>query len=144
MPTQDRAKREQPNSLRLALEWEPQVRNLNRLAGIGPRNSWVEVTDGTFTARFGPWRVRTPVANIKSTEVTGPYHLVRVAGGPRLSLGDQGLTFAGTTRRGLCLTFHEPVRGIGLLRHPELTVTVTEPDRLTAALEESGAVLLGA
>ena len=43
------------------------------------------------------------------------------------SLADRGVTFATNSRRGLCVSFVEPVHGIeptGVLRHPAATVTV--------------------
>jgi hypothetical protein len=71
--------------------------------------------------------------------VTGPYALLKTAGPARLAITDRGLTFATNGDRGVRLTFATPVRGLdplGLLRHPELTVTVADPDRLTALLKE--------
>jgi len=46
-----------------------------------------------------------------------------------LAIIDLGLTFATTDPQGVLITFAKPVRGLdpfGLLRHPELTVTVRE------------------
>ena len=37
--------------------------------------------------------------------------------------------------RGAFITFHEPVSGIGRLRHPNLTVTVLDVDGLIAAID---------
>ena len=55
------------------------------------------------------------------------------AGPAHLSFADRGVTFATTTRKGVCFTLREPVPGIapfGLLPHPGVTVTVAEPERL--------------
>ena len=52
---------------------------------------------------------------------------------------DRGLTFAGTDRAGVCISFRDPVRGVepfGFVRHPALTVTVAEPDALIEVLRE--------
>lgn len=109
--------------------------------GVTARRARVEHGDGRFVARFGPWVVDTPLANVASAEVTGPYTWFKVAGPAHLSLEDRGLTFATTDRRGACLSFHEPVGGIdpwGRIRHPGLTVTVAEPQRLVDLLS-SGA-----
>ena len=60
--------------------------------------------------------------------------------GARLSLADRGLTFGTVATRGVCIQFREPVRGIeptGLLRHPNLTVTVAEPDLLVTRLRQA-------
>lgn len=101
--------------------------------GVTARRARVELHDERFVARFGPWVVDTPLANVASAEVTGPYTWFKVAGPAHLSVKDRGLTFATTDRQGVCLSFHEPVGGIdpwGRIRHPGLTVTVAEPGRL--------------
>jgi hypothetical protein len=110
------------------------------LLGVRPSSSGVWVDDDVVTATFGPWTLRTPTSNVASAEVTGPYEAWKAAG-LRLSLADRGLTFGTTTRGGVCLSFHEPVPGIepaGLLRHPSLTVTVSEPGLLVDRLREVG------
>jgi hypothetical protein len=99
----------------------------------------VQVDAGEFAIRFGWWRLRTPVANIVGTVVTGPFGFLRTAGPAHLSIADLGLTCATNGERGLCVRFAEPVSGIapfGLLRHPAVTVTVAEPERLAALLAE--------
>jgi hypothetical protein len=67
---------------------------------------------------------------------------VKTAGPAHVSLVDRGLTFASTGRRGVCIRFFEPVRGIeplGVIRHPSLTVTVREPDALQTLLDRASA-----
>ena len=88
-------------------------------------------------ARFGMWGLRTPLANIAGVELTGPYAFVKTAGPARLGVTDQGLTFATNGERGVLITFREKVHSSGpfrLLQHPELTVTVAEPERLVELL----------
>jgi hypothetical protein len=105
--------------------------------GVTPSTAVVVLDNGAFRARFGPWRVSTPLANIVAAEVTGPYRRIKTAGPARLSFSDRGLTFATNSRRGVCLTFAQPVAGLeptGRLRHPNLTVTVADPAGLVAAL----------
>jgi len=108
----------------------PPVRRL-----LGARAGLELDADG-LRVRFGPWLVETPLRNLAGAEATGPYRAFRVFG-VRLSLADRGLTFGTTTQGGVCLRFREPVRGIdpwGLLRHPGLTVTVSEPDLVAEAV----------
>src|SRR5687768_3087998 len=108
-----------------------------RAFGIGPARAWVDVGDETLDVRFGPWRVSTPLANVTDVAVTGPYAFWKTAGPARLAITDRGLTFATNGDRGVLLSFRTPVRGLdplGVLRHPELTVTVAEVDRLAALL----------
>lgn len=106
-----------------------------RLLGIRPGTCWVEVGDARLDVRFGRWRVRTPLANIAETSAAGPFKAYRAIG-PRLSLADRGLTLGTTPRAGVCLQLHEPV-GVLFghhLRHPNLTVTVADPQALVATL----------
>lgn len=105
-----------------------------RLFGITPASAWVEVDDDELRARYGRWRLSTPLANIAAVEVTGPYAFIKTAGPPRLGVTDLGLTFASNGDRGVLISFHKKVVGLGGLRHPELTVTVAEPDELAGEL----------
>jgi hypothetical protein len=118
--------------------FSPLVAPFSALAGVLPSTARVEVDDDELRIDFGPWwRLRTPLGNVAGAEVTGPYQLVKVAGPPRLSLRDRGVTFATTTARGVCIRFHEPVPAIdplGRIRHPAATVTVDDPDGLVAVL----------
>lgn len=105
--------------------------------GVVPAKAGVTVAGAELHARYGPWTVRTPLANIRSCTVTGPYAVAKVIGPARLTLSDRGLTFASNPDLGAFLQFTEPVRGIfpgGWPRHPNLTVTVADPHALAAAL----------
>lgn len=105
--------------------------------GVHPSTCHVELQGTHFSAHYGPWTVSTPLANIASAEVTGPYSWFKVLGPPRLSLGDQSLTFASNPDRGVCIEFYEPVPGVepsGRLRHPTMTVTVDDPEALVRDL----------
>jgi hypothetical protein len=104
---------------------------------ITPARAWVAVSATHFDARFGPWRVSTPLANVRGAEITGPYRFIKTAGPARLAITDRGLTFATNGKHGVRVDFHEPVRGLdplGLLRHPELTVTIEDLEGLIRAL----------
>ena len=88
--------------------------------------------------RFGPWSLRTPLANVAGVDLTGGYAFIKTAGPPHLSLSDRGVTFATNGDRGVCVKFHEPVRGIdptGRIVHPGATMTVVDPDGLAALLQ---------
>jgi hypothetical protein len=102
--------------------------------GITPHNAWVEVGDRDLEVRYGRWRVITPLSNLTTVEITGPYRFVKTAGPPRLGITDLGLTFASNGDRGVLLSFRRKVAGLGPLRHPELTVTVADPQALVAAI----------
>ena len=122
---------------RFPFAFAPAYRRFARAFGITPETAWVEVDDVRFEARFGPWRVTTPLSNVSAVAVTGPYAFWKTAGSARLAITDRGLTFATNGDRGVLISFHTPVSGldpVGVIRHPELTVTVADVDRLAALL----------
>jgi hypothetical protein len=122
---------------RFPFRFDPTYRRLARLFGVTPERAWVDLGEEVLEARYGPWRVRTPMSNIAGAEVTGPYALLKTAGPARLAITDRGLTFASNGDRGVCITFDSPVAGIdraGRIRHPELTLTVLDTDGLMEAL----------
>lgn len=102
--------------------------------GITPGSAWVQVGGDHVEARYGRWRVVTPLSNVKDVEITGPYRFIKTAGPPRLGVTDLGLTFASNGDRGVLLSFREKVAGLGPLKHPELTVTVADPEALAEAV----------
>lgn len=120
--------------------FEPWFRVAAAPFGIRPGTAHVTVVDGRLVARFGPWRVDTPVANVDGWDVTGPFAWWKTIGPAHLSIADRGLTFATNPRRALCIRFREPVGGMDprhRLRHPGLTVTVADVPGLAAALAAS-------
>ena len=118
-------------------DFDPEYQAMALLFGVTPSRTGVEVEDSRFVARYGFWRLETPLDNIAGSETSGPYRIWTTIGPAHLSLVDRGLTFASNRRRGLCITFKEPVPGLeptGRLRHPGLTVTVADVDGLARAL----------
>jgi hypothetical protein len=107
--------------------------------GIRSSTAWVDVGDEQLEARFGPWRVATPLSNVTGVAITGPYAFLKTAGPARLAITDRGLTFATNGDRGVLISFASPIRGldpVGALRHPELTVTVADVNGLAALLHD--------
>lgn len=122
-------------------DFDPAYQAMALLFGVTPSRTGVELLDGRFVARYGFWTLETTMDNIASYEISGPYRIWTTIGPAHLSLADQGLTFASNRRRGLCITFKEPVPGLeptGRLRHPGLTVTVSDVDGLALALASTG------
>ncbi len=120
-------------------DFDPRYRSAARAFGITPERTGVEITADRLNARYGRWRVSTPLSNIASVDITGPYLFVKTAGPARLGITDRGLSFASNGRRGVLITFERPVTGIdpfGIVHHPELTVTVADPEGLAEALRE--------
>jgi hypothetical protein len=122
---------------RFGFAFAPAYRLFARAFGVTPATARVDVGERTLAARFGPWRVSTPLANISGVTVTGPYAFWKTAGPARLAVTDRGLTFATNGDRGVLISFRTPVRGldpVGVLHHPELTVTVADVDELADLL----------
>lgn len=51
-----------------------------QLLGIGPNTAWVEVSGRFLDVRFGLWRLRTPLENLRDVTVTGPYNPLTALG----------------------------------------------------------------
>jgi hypothetical protein len=112
--------------------------------GIDDDRAFVEIEDDRMLrARFGPWLVETPLANVAGACPTGPYSMLKTIGPAHLSLTDRGLTFATNREQGVCIQFRRPVTGLdplGVVLHPALTVTVDDVDALLAELESIPAI----
>jgi hypothetical protein len=94
--------------------------------GIRSGTARVEVTGDEFIALRPRW-VRTPLSNITSARVTGPYVAEGDRSCPPLA-GRSRADLATNSDRGVCVQFARPVTGMdpwGQLRHPPVTVTVT-------------------
>ncbi len=116
---------------------DPSMRRWSRLFLIHPETCALIVDDERAVVVFGRWRLAVQLANIADVAVTGPYTWWKVAGPPRISFADRGATFATTAAAGICLELFEPVPAINplpLLRHPGLTVTVADPERVAEFL----------
>jgi hypothetical protein len=116
-----------------AFEFDPTFRLVLLGLGVTPGSSGVTLDDETFDARFGPFRLRTPVSNLKDVQITRDYRWYRAIG-PRVSRTDLGATFGTNTGGGVCVCFHKPVKALFGVKHPGLTVTVGDLDGLAAAI----------
>lgn len=116
---------------------QPNLKPLLLLFGVhDDGRAAVRLADGVFTARFGRFELRTPLANIERWDITGPYKAWR-AFGVRRSMGTHDLSFGGSAHGGLRVHFRQPVRA-ARLTNTELYVTVDDLDGLAAALTERG------
>lgn len=114
--------------------------------GIWPDRAWAQIVGDVLTVRFGSWLVETPIENVASTSITGPYRSFRAIG-VRWSFSDGGLTFGTSTERGICIRFHQPVAGgtpFEVIRHPGLTLTLEEPELFGNAIARAKAKRLSA
>jgi hypothetical protein len=125
---------------RFEFRFTPLYRLLALPFGVTASTSEVRVDATHLRIRFGPWRVRTPLRNVRSTTVTRSFSLLKSAGPAHLSFADFGMTCATNGEQGLCIRFREPVRGMepfGALRHPAVTVTVEDGKQLARVLKRA-------
>ena len=108
-----------------------------RLFGVGgPDDAWVDLDEETLAARFGWATATTPVANIASWRIEGPWRWI-TAIGIRRSIRHQDLTFGGSPKGGVRLDFRKPITVLRL-DTPALYLTVEDLDGLAAALAARG------
>jgi hypothetical protein len=121
---------------RFPIRLGPRSRPLLRLLfGVRADNAYVDLDDDV-DARFGRFRVRTPVANVASWRIEGPWRWI-TAIGVRRSVRHGDLTFGGNHAGGVRIDFRERVRSSPFWI-PALYVTVDDLDGLAAALAARG------
>jgi hypothetical protein len=106
-----------------------------RLFGVRSDNAYVDL-GAELDARFGNFSLRTPVSNIESWRIEGPW-LWLTAIGVRRSVRHGDITLGGNHRGGVRLDFREPP-AFGRFRPPALYVTVADLEGLTGALGALG------
>ena len=104
--------------------------------GVKADNAWAEVSDDGFTARFGRFEIRTPLANIAGWRIEGPWRWI-TAIGVRRSVRHADVSFAGSPHGGVRLDFRVPVRW-GRLTVPAVYVAADDLDTCAAALAARG------
>ena len=109
----------------------PRSRPLLRLFGVKGDNAYVDLND-QLDARFGRFEVHTPVANLASWRIEGPWLWI-TAIGVRTSVRHRDVTFGGNHQGGVRVDFKERVP-FGGLRIPALYVTVEDLEGFAAAL----------
>lgn len=106
-----------------------------RLFGVNERNAYVDIDD-VLDARFGWSRIQTPIANIESWRIEGPWRWI-TAIGVRRSVRHGDISFGGNHAGGVRLNFRQPVPYL-VFHVPALHVTVANLDGLAAALSARG------
>ena len=104
-------------------------------SGCEVQKNGVTLTDeGSLSATFGFFKIKTPLANVTEAHITRNYRWW-TAFGVRGSMVDDGLSFGTNHNAGVCIHFAEkvpsPLRRSG---HSALTVTVADLEGLTSAL----------
>jgi hypothetical protein len=110
-------------------------RPLLRLFGVKRGNAYVDINEN-LDARFGRYRVQTPMTNLASWRIEGPWLWI-TAIGVRTSLRHRDVTFGGNHHGGVRVDFKERVP-FGFLSIPALYVTVEDLEGFAAALARRG------
>lgn len=121
---------------RFAIRIGPRSRLLLRLFfGVREDNAFVEVGD-ELGAHFGWFQLRTPLSNVRSWRIEGPWMWI-TAIGVRRSIRHGDVTFGGNHTSGVRLDFKERVHW-HIFSVPALFVTVADLEGFAAALTASG------
>lgn len=96
----------------------------------------VRLEGGEMIARFGSAGMRTPISNIVSWQISGPYRWF-MALGVRRSVRHGDVTFGGSPHGGVRMDFRERIRWT-ILRVPALYVTVDDLEGFAAELSGRG------
>ena len=104
------------------------------MLGVTEKDGVTITARGALIATFGRFKVKTTLANVDATTITGP-HRWYTAVGLRLSFTDDGVTFGTNHRKGVSIAFVRKIpRVIGLRKHSMLWVSVADPEGLVAAI----------
>ena len=106
------------------------------LFGATPETAWAEVDGNGLRARFGRFHLETPLANLATWRIEGPFRWI-TAIGVRMSVRHQDLSFAGSPHGGVRMDFRSPLR-YGRFSLPALYVGADDLDGFAAALAAFG------
>jgi hypothetical protein len=112
---------------------------LRLLFGVRPDRSWLELgdaPDGEVVVRFGWATIRTPLANVASWRLEGPWRWI-TAIGIRRSFRNRDVSFDGSPHGGVRLDFHRPVRWL-VIDVPAIYASADDLDAVAAALTARG------
>ena len=105
------------------------------LFGAGPETAYAELDDN-LVIRFGRFHFATPVANLASWRMEGPWLWI-TAIGVRRSFRHGDVSFAGSPHGGVRIDFHERVPW-GRLKVPAVYVRADDLEGFAAALAVRG------
>lgn len=92
--------------------------------------------DGELDVVFGWANFHTPMANLASWRIEGPFRWI-TAIGIRMSIRHRDLTFGGSHHGGVRIDFHEPVRWSGF-HVPAVYIPADDLEGLAAELARRG------
>jgi hypothetical protein len=106
-----------------------------RLWTVRSETAFVDVDD-EIDVHFGRFRLRTPIANVASWRIEGPWLWI-TAIGVRMSIRHGDVSFAGSPRGGVRMDFRERVQW-GPFKVPAIYVGVDDLEGLAAELSRRG------
>jgi hypothetical protein len=112
---------------------------LRVLFGVRADDTWIDLgdgPDGPLEVQFGWSHFRTPLANVASWQIEGPWKWI-TAIGVRRSVRHGDVTFGGSPHGGVRIDFHVPVRWTAF-RVPAIYVTADDLEGLAASLTNRG------
>jgi hypothetical protein len=102
-----------------------------RLWTVTPATAYAELADD-LDVHFGRWGIRTPIANLASWRIEGPFLWI-TAIGIRKSIRHGDVSFAGSPHGGVRIDFREPVPW-GPFKVPAIYVGADDLDGLADEL----------
>jgi hypothetical protein len=121
--------------LRFPIRVGQRSRGFIRLWTARPESAYAEVND-ELDVHFGQLRLQTPIANIASWRIEGPFRWI-TAIGVRRSVRHGDVSFAGSPHGGVRIDFKERVPW-GFMRVPAIYVGVDDLEGLAAELARRG------
>jgi hypothetical protein len=112
---------------------------LRLLFGVRAGDAWVDLgdgPDGDLEVQFGWSHFRTPMANLASWRIEGPWRWI-TAIGVRRSFRHGDVTFGGSPHGGVRIDFRAPVSWL-VFRVPAIYVPADDLEGLAAALADRG------
>jgi hypothetical protein len=112
---------------------------LRLLFGVRADNTWIDLgdgPDGELEVQFGWSHFRTPIRNVASWQIEGPWLWI-TAIGIRRSFRHGDVTFGGSPHGGVRIDFATPVRWT-IFGVPAIYVPADDLDGLTAELARRG------
>jgi hypothetical protein len=112
---------------------------LRLLFGVRAGDAWVDLgdgPDGDLEVQFGWSHFRTPMANLASWRIEGPWRWI-TAIGVRRSFRHGDVTFGGSPHGGVRIDFRAPVSWL-VCRVPAIYVPADDLEGLAAALADRG------
>lgn len=112
---------------------------LRILFGVRADDTWISLGDGPdaeLEVRFGWSHFRTPMANLASWRIEGPFRWI-TAIGVRMSVRHGDVTFGGSHHGGVRIDFHAAQRWT-IFNVPAIYVSADDLEGLAAELERRG------